>query len=75
MAFVSKCAVAVGTASLAAAGTRNFPRDGEIEIDVEVEAESPSCPCNSSYVSKACCDSGSDGLVWEPAENWMGYLV
>ena len=31
-----------------------------------------SCPCNQTYVSKACCES--DGLVWEAADLKLGQL-
>lgn len=31
------------------------------------------CPCNSTYISHGCC-SAKDGLVWEPAEFYLGGL-
>jgi hypothetical protein len=32
------------------------------------------CPCNTSYVSQACCGS-QQGLVWESPELMMGILI
>ena len=31
-------------------------------------------PCNESYVSYACANS-TDGIVYEPIENWLGALL
>ena len=33
------------------------------------------CPCNRTYVSKACCGSGDDGLVWEAPGSKLGELL
>ncbi|KAI9682041.1 MAG: hypothetical protein M1817_000095 [Caeruleum heppii] len=41
-------------------------------LDSETE-ERLACPCNVSYVSFACCDSG-DGVVFEPAALKLGSL-
>ena len=32
------------------------------------------CPCNQTYVSGACCDAGTKGLVWEDLEMRLGSL-
>ncbi|KAI9864701.1 MAG: hypothetical protein M1824_004608 [Vezdaea acicularis] len=32
------------------------------------------CPCNSTYVSRSCCES-IDGIVWEDKEMWLGVLT
>jgi hypothetical protein len=31
------------------------------------------CPCNTTYVSQACCDT-TDGLVWESPDKYLGQL-
>ncbi|KAI9812350.1 MAG: hypothetical protein M1832_000438 [Thelocarpon impressellum] len=42
--------------------------------DLGLDQEPLACPCNASYVSKACCAAPS-GWVHEPTELWLGTLA
>ncbi|KAI9721660.1 MAG: hypothetical protein M1828_005028 [Chrysothrix sp. TS-e1954] len=70
-------------------GAQYEPKDGYIEYTaycmlyvagsffprLGTRSEDTPCPCNTTYVSQACCDKETDGWVWEPPELKMGELV
>ena len=62
-------------------GARYEPGAGEVEYFASCSnsllgkrGEPMPCPCNSTYVSHACC-SHTNGLVWEGPEKKLGRVV
>jgi hypothetical protein len=67
--YLSPVAVCLG-ATFMAAGLSFKSRLGLKRRDLDL---SDGCPCNSTYVSYACCES-PNGIVWEPLEQKLGEL-
>lgn len=62
-------------------GAQWMPSVGQIEYKascthslLDKRGELAPCPCNSTYVSHACCDA-RDGMVWEDQRLKLGELV
>ena len=56
---------------------RRFSSDDTFESDGQRKATSVerACPCNVTYISRACCLSGDDGLIWEESHLKLGSLI
>lgn len=66
--FLSQCVAPVGRGGFNPL-SRLLPR----ALD-KIDAFPNACPCNQTYVSRACCDS-QDGTVWEANELKLGALI
>jgi hypothetical protein len=53
-------------------GISTIEESGLLPRELEEPIPSP-CPCNTTYVSQACCD-GHDGMIWEAPELKLGEL-
>ena len=67
VAFLAGCII-----SMVAAG--NGKKNPRGLMGVDGDGGGRACPCNSTYVSLACCAAG-DGVVWEGEGYKLGELL
>ena len=79
--FVTTCLSIIAAGSEAGQRVSNSKRPGiggegankrRDRFSREIDSQVHSCPCNQTYVSKACCFSDDDGLVWEAPHMKLG---